>query len=243
MNRFFSSLPQCILSRSLPAYKVKHLQSFVIKPINYQVGCQLLHTSKVLKYCSNPTASTNVISQLEGSAKLVKDVIVFKYENPRFFKYLNIFAISQFFCWNYLAHFSFTSLRDSPVQDTGEDVSWWRKINLGENKYRNSLSIMCVVLGYGLLCVSWMYILRSVRYLVLRKDGSTVTFVTYTPYGHNRIMDVPLKCVSAQQSRPQAKVQLPLKVKNKAFFYILDMRGEFLNARLYDFTVGLRRKF
>lgn len=57
------------------------------------------------------------------------------------------------------------------------------------------------------------------------------------------MMEVPLKYVSAQQSRSQAKVQLPLKVKGKSFFYILDMRGEFLNQRLYDFTVGLKRKF
>lgn len=88
-----------------------------------------------------------------------------------------------------------------------------------------------------------MYILRSVRFLILRKDGVTVSFVTYTPFGTNRIMDVPLKCVSAQQSRNQAKVQLPMKVKNQTFFYILDMRGEFLNQRLYDFKVGLNRKF
>lgn len=30
---------------------------------------------------------------------LAKDVIVFKYDNPRFFKMMNIFAISQFFFW------------------------------------------------------------------------------------------------------------------------------------------------
>ncbi len=147
MNRLLYSLPQSIFNRSLPIYTVKSLQSLVIKPINYKVCSQLLHTSKILKYCSNSISSTSASSPLE-SAKLVKDVIVFKYENPRFFKYLNIFAISQFLCWNYLAHFSFTSLRDAPVEDTAdEDVSWWRKINLGENKYRNSLTIMCFTIG------------------------------------------------------------------------------------------------
>lgn len=90
---------------------------------------------------------------------------------------------------------------------------------------------------------AWLYILKSVRFLVLRKNGITLSFVTYTPFGQNRVMDVPLKYVSAQQSRSQAKVQLPLKVKNVKLFYILDMKGEFLNQRLYDFTVGLRRRF
>lgn len=149
MNRLLFSLPQSILNRSLPTFAVKNLQPFVVKPINYKLCSQLLHTSKILKYCSKsitPTGATST-SPLEGASKLAKDVIVFKYENPNFFKYLNIFAICQYLCWNYLAYFSYTSLRDAPVEDTGEDVSWWRKINLGENKYRNTLTIACFLIG------------------------------------------------------------------------------------------------
>lgn len=147
MNRLFYLLPQSLLNRSLSTYSAKHLQSFVIKPINYKICSQLIHTSKILKYCSKSITPTNASSPLEGTAKLAKDVIVFKYENPKFFKYLNIFAICQFLCWNYLAHFSFTSLRDAPVEPSSEELSWWRKINLGENKYRNSLTIMCFLVG------------------------------------------------------------------------------------------------
>ncbi|XP_037042950.1 transmembrane protein 223 [Bradysia coprophila] len=245
MNRLLFSLPQSLLNRSLPTHVVKHLQPFVIKPINYKLGSQLLHTSKILKYCSKSINSTGGASSspLDGSAKLAKDVIVFKYENPNFFKYLNIFAICQYLCWNYLSYFSFTSLRDAPVDNTGEDVSWWRKINLGENKYRNTLTIVCFLIGYGILAISWLYTLRSVRFLILRKDGTTLSLVTYGPFGRNRVMNVPLRYVSAQQSRSQSKVQLPLKVKDQLFYYVLDMRGEFLNQRLYDFTVGLKRRF
>lgn len=151
MNRLIYSLPQSFLNKSLPSCTLKHLQSFVYKPINYKVSTQLFHTSKILKYCSKSVPTSNVTSPLEGSAKLVKDVIVYKYENPRFFKYLNIFAISQFLCWNYLAHFSYTSLIDAPVEKTSEDVSWWRKINLGENKYRNTLTIMCFIIGKSVI--------------------------------------------------------------------------------------------
>lgn len=146
MNRLLFSLPQSILCRSFSTYTVKHLQPFVVKPINYKICSQLIHTSKILKYCSKSITSTTA-SPLEGSAKLAKDVIVFKYENPRFFKYLNIFAICQFLCWNYLAYFSYTSLRDVPVENTTEDVTWWRNINLGENKYRNTLTIACFFIG------------------------------------------------------------------------------------------------
>ena len=87
-----------------------------------------------------------------------------------------------------------------------------------------------------------MFTLRSVRYLILRKGGKELSFVTYGPFNKNRIMTVPLKNVSAQESREIAKTQLPLKVRNYRFFYILDMRGEFRNPKLFDFTAGLKRR-
>uniref|UniRef100_A0A182J6C0 Uncharacterized protein n=1 Tax=Anopheles atroparvus TaxID=41427 RepID=A0A182J6C0_ANOAO len=177
------------------------------------------------------------------NTKVPKDVMLFKYENPRFFKVLNIFAVSQFLFWGYLCHFSYTTLKDAPVEESGkEDLPWYKRINLGENKYRNSIAIMCFCIGYGVLFASWMFTLRSVRYLVLRKGGSTVSVVTYAPFGTNRIMDVPLKYVSAQESREAARVTVPIKIKNRALFYVLDMRGEFTNTRLYDYTVGMSRK-
>lgn len=97
--------------------------------------------------------------------------------------------------------------------------------------------------GYGILAMAWMYTLRSVRFLVLRKGSAQVSLVTYTPFGHNRIMNVPLNCLSAQESRQTANVLLPLKVKERRLFYIMDMRGTFLNKDLYDRTIGLKRRF
>lgn len=45
---------------------------------------------------SAPTGSNS-------SSTLAKDIIVYKYENPRFFKLMNIFAISQFLFWGELS--------------------------------------------------------------------------------------------------------------------------------------------
>lgn len=87
-----------------------------------------------------------------------------------------------------------------------------------------------------------MYTLRSVRFLILRKGGQSVSFVTYGPFNRNRIMTVPLKYISAEESRAMARVQLPIKVKNKSLFYVLDMRGEFRNPQLFDYTAGLKRR-
>jgi hypothetical protein len=84
------------------------------------------------------------------TAETAKDIIVYKYENPRFFKMMNFFTISQLFFWGYLAHWTFYGLKDAKVseeQSKDEDVSWWRKLNLGENKYRNAFATLCLFIG------------------------------------------------------------------------------------------------
>lgn len=88
-----------------------------------------------------------------------------------------------------------------------------------------------------------MYTLRSVRFLILRKGGRDVTIVTYGPFGKNTMMTVPLKAISAQTHREVSEVLLPLKVRNRSLFYVLDMKGEFKNPQLYDYTAGLNRRF
>lgn len=89
----------------------------------------------------------------------------------------------------------------------------------------------------------WMYTLRSVRYLILNKGGKKLTFVTYTPFGKNRMMTVPMENVCCKEARNIARVQLPLKIKNRWMHYMLDMRGEFKNPLLFDSTAGLMRKW
>ncbi|XP_071451153.1 transmembrane protein 223 [Hetaerina americana] len=180
-------------------------------------------------------------SPYDVNTKVSKDVILFKYENPRFFRILNAFALCQFFFWSYLSHFCFTKLRDAPVERNAEDQPFWRRINLGENKFKNSLAVFCFIIGYGILSASWMFTLKSVRFLILRKGGKSVSFVTYGPLGTNRILTVGLENVSAAESRNSARVQLPIKVKGHLMYYMLDMRGEFKNARLFDSTAGLKR--
>lgn len=77
----------------------------------------------------------------------------------------------------------------------------------------------------------------------MRKGGNKVSFVTYGPFGTNRILDVPLNCVSAVQSRDIGASALPLKVKHKKFHYLLDNRGEYTNPQLFDHVINVKRRF
>lgn len=99
-----------------------------------------------------------------------------------------------------------------------------------------------MITGFVILGFVWMFTLRSVRYLVLRKGGDKVSFVTYGPLGTNRITDVPLNCVSATQSREAGASALPLKVKNVRFQFFLDKRGEYTNPLLFDHVINVKRR-
>lgn len=90
------------------------------------------------------------VATVDANTNVAKDVILFKYDNPKFFKMLNIFALCQFGFWSYLSVFSFQTLRDAPVSKEA-DASWFRKINLGENKYKNTIAVCAFVVGEFLL--------------------------------------------------------------------------------------------
>lgn len=106
------------------------------------------------KYCVNnvkpatySTIPTKTIHDV--NTNVIKDVVLFKYENPKFFMYMNIFAVVQYAFWSYLGVFAFTTLRDAPVDKStiDENTPWFRKINLGENKYRNTLGAVSLLVG------------------------------------------------------------------------------------------------
>lgn len=84
----------------------------------------------------------------ETEAKVVKDVMLYKYDNPRFYKYLNGFAVIQFLFWGFMGRFSVSSIRDVPVEENlDKNLPWWKRVNLGEGKYKNTLAIICYLFG------------------------------------------------------------------------------------------------
>lgn len=83
---------------------------------------------------------------LDVNTNVVKDVILYKFSNERFFKAMNFFAICQFGFWVYLSSFAYTNLRDAPVDKTKEN-KWYEKVNLGESKYRYGLTISSFIVG------------------------------------------------------------------------------------------------
>ena len=112
-------------------------------------------------YCSQSRILINL------NTNVVKDVLLFKYDTPTYFKYLNLFGISQFAFWMYLSHFAFTSLKDAPVsKESSENLPWWRKINLGEQNYRNGISLFCGIVGKLNINLSSIYFKSLILMLI-----------------------------------------------------------------------------
>lgn len=108
----------------------------------------LLEDNSTVKKIVNTTRFSTKHSW-EVDTNVTKDVVLYIHNNPRFHKYLNLFAVTQFAFWLYLAEFSLSTLRDIPVQKTESDTNlpWYRNINLGENKYRRGITTLCLAVG------------------------------------------------------------------------------------------------
>lgn len=123
-----------------------------VSALRYPLKCKecINNVNKVSFSSSSVTARTIH----DVNTNVAKDVILFKYENPSFYKYMNIFAVVQYAFWMYLGIFSFSTLKDAPVDKSKitEDTPWYRKINLGENKYKNTLGTLAVIIGKLFKC-------------------------------------------------------------------------------------------
>lgn len=115
----------------------------VCKPILYQLLSSDLFRQFQRKYSSY--APINI-----DARSLTKDVIVYKYENARFYKLMNIFAIVQFFFWLICSEFTLSTLRDTPIDETDPNFGTkpiYYRVNLGENKYKYGIATASFCLG------------------------------------------------------------------------------------------------
>uniref|UniRef100_T1JGR0 Transmembrane protein 223 n=1 Tax=Strigamia maritima TaxID=126957 RepID=T1JGR0_STRMM len=189
----------------------------------------------------------NKLLPFEVDTRVGKDVTLYQYENTRFHRLLSFFAVGQFFCWGYLSHFAYTCLRDTPISDPDGDIKtklpFWRRINMGENKYRYGLTVLCASLGYMIVSAAWLFSFRSIHSLVLLRGGEKLRIVTYKPFGLRRNLRVDVDQTACSHSRNDATSFLSLKVKGHYLYFLLDKSGTFTNRRLFDHTAGMKRKF
>ncbi|KAG9475509.1 hypothetical protein GDO78_003746 [Eleutherodactylus coqui] len=169
-----------------------------------------------------------------------RDVLLFHHRRPRFFRLLGLFCVGQAVFWAYLAHFGFTSLRDIRQSPSGEKKEVKGR-NMGSPLWRTTFAVSCLSVGCLIVAVGVLFSHRSVSAVTLHAGGDRVTIVTAGVFGLGSSFTLPLRNISCMAHRLQVPATIPLKVKGRPLYYLLDRQGQVSNAMLFDRTVGAYR--
>ncbi|XP_036620773.1 transmembrane protein 223 [Trichosurus vulpecula] len=172
-----------------------------------------------------------------------RDVLLFEHERGRFFAFLGLFCAGQGVFWTSLAAAALAGPGggvQSPEAESGVQ-SPGRRPSPGSALWRYGLAAGCASVGLLVLAAGLLFSQRSVRSILLRKGGQQVTLTTHAPFGLGAQFTVPLRQVSCLAHRGEVPAVLPLKVKGRRFYFLLDKAGRFPNVRLFDITVGAYR--
>ncbi|XP_004596942.2 transmembrane protein 223 [Ochotona princeps] len=166
-----------------------------------------------------------------------RDVLLFQHERGRFFTVLGLFCAGQAVFW---ASLTAAALSGPPVPAQPRDADR-RRGDLRAALWRYGLAAGCGAVGTLVLAAGLVFSLRSVRSVVLRAGGQQVTLTTHAPFGLGAQLTIPLSQVSCMAHRGEVPAMLPLKVKGRRFYFLLDKAGHFPDTQLFDHTVGAYR--
>ncbi|XP_028633261.1 transmembrane protein 223 [Grammomys surdaster] len=169
--------------------------------------------------------------------RVPRDVLLFEHERGRFFAILGLFCAGQGIFWTSLA---IAALSRPPIQAPAEAPKRGY-LDLHSALWRYGLAVGCGTMGALVLGAGLLYSLRSVRSVMLLAGGQQVTLTTYAPFGLGTRFTVPLNQISCMAHRGEVPAMLPLKVKGRRFYFLLDKAGHFPNTQLFDNTVGAYR--
>lgn len=170
--------------------------------------------------------------QLDVNMNVNNNVLLYKYENYRYFLYMRMFAIGQLFGWLILALYTYSP---TFLEIFNTDVKL--KHYIRDNNFRLITFVFAIFAGpimYGYihaLCA------RSVKYMILHKGGKKISIFTHHLW-RNVCLNIPVEMAKAASHRTDLGLYVPMKLKNKHFYYILDKKGKFLNPELFDHIMG-----
>ncbi|NWR09166.1 TM223 protein, partial [Paradoxornis webbianus] len=172
---------------------------------------------------------------LEASS-VTRDVVLYEHDRSRFFRLLGLFCTGQGFFWAYLAHSAFTGLRPAPGPGPDDPL------RPRDNKWRFGFTASCLTAGTGAAGTGWPLGVPSV--LAVPIGVPAVPRLSNPGRGLSlSLLTVPLRDVSGRAHRAEVAAAVPIKVRGRPFFFLLDKRGRLRHPRLFDVTAGALRRF
>ncbi|ESO02635.1 hypothetical protein HELRODRAFT_124858, partial [Helobdella robusta] len=166
------------------------------------------------------------------------EILIFSYNSDTFYKVLSAFGILQTIFWINLSSLSLVEVKSD------RDVSFLSEF---QQKHKNKLAGGIILLGWGIIFITFlffslMYPLRTVKKIALLKNNKEIQLFTYSFFGKTRSLKVNLDDISCKQSREAKGSHLPMKIRGKFFYFLLDKKsGTFHEPKLFDQVVGLNR--
>ncbi|KAM4617755.1 transmembrane protein 223 [Discoglossus pictus] len=202
---------------------------------------QLLGDARVLTRLWPRVPVFSVPARFMRAEAVTRDVLLYEHRRPRFFQLLGLFCGAQAGFWAYLAHFGFTSLRNTQDKSPGEAAEAQTR-NLGSPLWRAGFTLSCLTVGSLIVAAGLLFSKRSVSAVTLHKGGELVTIITAGIFGTGSSFSIPLRHISCMAHRSEVPAMIPIKVKGRPLYFLLDKNGRVSNAKLFDITVGAYRK-
>ncbi|XP_063991766.1 transmembrane protein 223 [Diachasmimorpha longicaudata] len=173
-------------------------------------------------------------SVIKINTNVANNVLLWKFERPKFFRNIAIFTVLQF---TVLMTCSYAAWTVIPIYRN--DMTWkdyFKKAYLS--------GVLWFFSAFSAIVTSvliWIFIRKSLKYIILNKGGTSATLVTYHPFKESIAKVVPLEDLIVKKDRNDVGTFISLRVKGTRFFHLIDKQGTFVNPDLYDLTVGLDR--
>ncbi|CAK9801424.1 Transmembrane protein 223 [Anthophora quadrimaculata] len=173
---------------------------------------------------------------IDVNTNVSNNVIMYKHEKKLDSIMLKMLFFGWGFCSMIMAYYTYNS---KFILTFSENLSWKEYFKI--NGINLIYFLYATTLG-PLTCV-FLFVLnqRFVKYIILHKGGQHVSVITTHLFKNNNIFTLPVNEVQTMIARNQMKNYLPLKIRGKKFYYIIDGEGKFLNGKLFDYTVGTRK--
>ncbi|CAL4186961.1 unnamed protein product, partial [Meganyctiphanes norvegica] len=128
----------CISRLPARTYSSIRLTSQIYSSIKQNIfKTPVLHIQPV-RQCTQVFKHRIIRPAEESLLNVTKDTLLYKNENSKYLKIMNIFAFSQFFFWSYLSSVAFTEIKSVEVSEEmkkNKDLPWWRKMDMGQYRY------------------------------------------------------------------------------------------------------------
>lgn len=170
---------------------------------------------------------------LHVNVNIKNTVLLYKYENPRYFRTFKGFCYIWIFFSSILSYYTF----DPKFVLTWKlNISWMEYLKL--NGTNLLYFIYAVIVGPSAFFLLYVANKKFVKFIILHPGGGSVSLITHHLFKNQDVLTVPISKVKAICSRTKMKDYLPLKVEGKSFYYLVDAEGKFVNEKLFDYTVG-----